>query len=170
LLRTIVHFYSYTCRIIQHKEKNRLVRTVVIAKRFDDKNSCIKSKEDNDNHNDKNDNVSRRLPISDVRRIGKVGYCAIGRSGRGHVPVVNGRVHGVRLSSRRAPSLRMVCFQPARRNSLLGLERVKRSQKHREGVCFILKLISECLLLSRNRATFGPVPLLLDDLWGQGQG
>jgi hypothetical protein len=99
-----VNFHSYTRRILQHTERSRLIRTVIIAERFDDEDSGIKSKKDNNDHDDKNDDVSRRLPITNVRRIDKVGYGAIRRSGRGYIPVVDVRVHVVRSSSRRATS------------------------------------------------------------------
>jgi hypothetical protein len=99
-----VHLYSYTSRIIQHRRSTRAVRTVVVAKRFDNEDSCMESKGNNNDHDHQNDDVGRCLPITNARRIDEVGYDAMWRSGRWHSPVVNGRVHVVRSSSSWASS------------------------------------------------------------------
>lgn len=81
LLMTIVYFHSYTSHISTHTERDRVLRTVVIAKRLDNEYSRIETKGDNNDHDDQNNNVGHRLLIPNARRIDKVGYCAVRRCG-----------------------------------------------------------------------------------------
>jgi len=94
-----VYFHSYTRRMIHQTERNRLLRTVIVAKRFDNKDSCVESKGDNDNHDDQHHNVGRCLLVSNARRIDEVGNCAVRGRGRRHLPVIHARIHVMRLLS-----------------------------------------------------------------------
>ena len=67
--------------ILTHTERDRVLLTVVIAKRFDNEYSRIETKGDNNNHDDQNNNIGRSLLIPNARRIDKVGYRAVRRCG-----------------------------------------------------------------------------------------
>lgn len=99
----IVRFYSYTRATYLHTGRNRLLRTVVVADRFNDEDSGVESEKNNNNHDDQNDYIGRCLLITDTGRIDEVGRRAIRRFGRRDLPVVHVGVHIV-LPSRWALS------------------------------------------------------------------